>query len=121
MTEPILHITDYEAWQAAMGEGRYEPESLSQEGFIHCSRLSQVLAVANAFYPGQSGLILLIIDPDRLTCELKWEPPTEQLPDNAQADDTFPHIFGPLNLEAVIKTLAFEPDSDGRFRSLPHL
>ena len=121
MTEPILHITNYETWLAAVEAGRYEPESLSLEGFIHCSQPSQVLAVANAFYPGQSGLILLLIDPDRLVCELKWEPPADPLPDHAHAGDSFPHIYGPLNLEAVIKTAVFEPDTDGQFRSLPDL
>jgi uncharacterized protein (DUF952 family) len=121
MTEPIMHITDYETWQTAVDQGCYKPESLSLEGFIHCSRPAQVLAVANAFYHGQRGLILLVIDPDRLACELKWEPPAERFPDHAQANETFPHIYGTLNPEAVIKTLAFEPDTDGRFRSLPHL
>ena len=121
MTKLIFHITVDEAWQAAVKQGRYEPESLSQEGFIHCSVLSQILGVANAFYRGQSGLILLAIDPERLTCELKWEPPAEPQPGHATAGELFPHLYGPLNLEAVVKSVSFKPDANGLFSALPDL
>jgi uncharacterized protein (DUF952 family)/ribosomal protein S18 acetylase RimI-like enzyme len=121
MSEPVLHITSYETWQAAVESGRYEPESLSTEGFIHCSLPSQILGVANAFYRGQHGLILLVIDPDRLVGDLKWEPPSEPFPSHARAGDSFPHLYGALNLEAVVKTVDFEPGANGQFNLLPDL
>lgn len=121
MSDPILHLTMYETWQSAVEKGYYAPESLSREGFIHCSQTSQILGVANAFYRDQRGLVLLVIDPGRLACELKWEPPAELLPNHAQDGELFPHIHGTLNLEAVIKSIPFEPDVNGQFNALPDL
>ncbi len=73
----ILHITSRTAWLDARRTGRYAPPSLSSEGFIHCSTSTQALAVARKYYRGQSGLVLLVIDPARLASDLKWEPPAE--------------------------------------------
>jgi uncharacterized protein (DUF952 family) len=36
----------------------------------------------------------------------------------AGGDERFPHIYGPLNLDAVTQVLPFEPSDDGLF-SLP--
>ena len=122
----ILHLASNDAWLAAVGpaglwrgkSGAYHADSLSTEGFIHCSRSSQIVDVANTFYHGQHGLVLLVIDPSKLKAELKWEPPAEPEPSHAREGDLFPHIYGPLNLDAVIKVLKFEPGADGTF-SLP--
>ncbi|MBN2387002.1 MAG: DUF952 domain-containing protein [Anaerolineales bacterium] len=120
MREPILHITSWAGWAAARSEGEYRADSLADEGFIHCSTRAQVIRVANLWYPGQAELVLLVIEPDRLTAELKWEPPVhppagDEVP---PLDERFPHLYGPLNLDAVVAVLAFEPGRDGRF-SLP--
>ncbi len=111
----IFHITTRRQWQAAQPNGRYFPSPA--EGFVHCSRADQVLAVAERFYKGQSGLVLLVIDPQRLTSELKWEAPSDE---SASATGPFPHVYGPINLEAVVRVLDFEADADGNF-SLPPL
>jgi uncharacterized protein (DUF952 family) len=116
----ILHLASNDAWLAAVEKGAYYADSLSTEGFIHCSKPSQIVEVANAFYRGQGGLVLLVIDPSKLKSELKWEPPAEPAPTHARAADLFPHIYGPLNLDAVIKVVAFEPDANGNF-SLPEM
>src|SRR3990172_5084118 len=111
----ILHLAPHDAWLAAVKKGAYRADSLSTEGFIHCSKPSQIVDVANTFYRGQRGLVLLVIDPSKLEAELKWEPPAEPAPTHARPGDLFPHIYGPLNLDAVIKVVAFEPDGDGNF------
>jgi uncharacterized protein (DUF952 family) len=91
-----------------MREGGYQADSLKSEGFIHASTRSQVLSTANRFYHGQSGLLLLSIDDQRLQAELRYE--------NLEGDGgQFPHIFGPLNLDAVVKAVPFEPQPDGTF------
>jgi uncharacterized protein (DUF952 family) len=60
--------------------------------------------------------VLLVIDPRRLTSDLKWEPPAEGTPPpGVQAGELFPHIYGPINLDAVIQALDFESDSNDRF------
>jgi uncharacterized protein (DUF952 family) len=74
--------------------------------------------VANTFYRGQDGLVLLVIDPSKLAPALKWEPPAEPEPTHAREGELFPHIYGPLNLDAVGRVLPFEPNTDGTF-SLP--
>jgi len=114
----ILHLASHDAWLAAIKQGLYSADSLSTEGFIHCSKASQIVDVANAFYHGQGMLVLLVIDPSKLESGLKWEPPAEPAPTHARAGDLFPHIYGPLNLDAVVKVLPFEPGADGTF-SLP--
>jgi uncharacterized protein (DUF952 family) len=118
MSEPILHLASNDNWLAAVEKGAYRADSLSTEGFIHCSKPSQIVDVANSFYRGQGGLVLLVIDPSKLEAELKWEPPAEPAPPHARAGDLFPHTYGPLNLDAVTAIIAFEPDADGSF-SMP--
>lgn len=107
----ILHITTEKAWQTAVAAGTYCPDSLASEGFIHCSTIEQVLMPANAMYKGQTDLILLKIESARLTAVLTYE-------DCYETGYEFPHIYGPLNLGAVIGFVPFPPNPDGTF-SLP--
>ena len=109
MSELILHATSRSAWSAAQARGQYFADSLAGEGFIHCSKVDQVLRVANTFFAGQVGLVLLVIDPGRLTSELRWDPGAD-LP-----TELFPHIYGPINLDAVLQVVDFEPGADGKF------
>lgn len=115
MTEPILHITGRGQWLAAQGAGRYSAPSLASEGFIHCSRPRQAVAVAEKFYRGQGGLVLLVIDPDRLKSMLKWEAPADGGPPGLGRGDLFPHIYGPVNVDAVVDVLDFPADAEGHF------
>lgn len=112
--KPILHITTPSAWTEAQRIGEYTVPSLETEGFIHCSTASQVVAVAQRFYKGQRGLVLLILDSDRIRPEVRYEPGTDK------PDELFPHIYGPLNLDAVTRVVEFEPDANGDW-TLPAL
>jgi uncharacterized protein (DUF952 family) len=115
----ILHITSRTAWIDATRIGQYVAPSLESDGFIHCSTFTQALPVAENYYSGQKGLVLLVIDPARLASDLKWEPPSEDPPPpGIPTGEAFPHIYGPVNLDAVIQVLAFEADQNGDF-SLP--
>jgi uncharacterized protein (DUF952 family) len=110
---PLLHITERAAWDEATARGEYLPPSLEMEGFIHLSLPQQVVGTAERFYRGRSGLVLLVIDVDRLSAPVCYE---------AAADHgTFPHLYGPLNLEAVAAVLPFAPEPDGTFRLPPSL
>lgn len=110
--EWILHITTRAAWEAAHQSGAYQADTLDSEGFIHCSTPNQVLQVANLFFQESSDLLLLWINLRQLKSPVKWE---------AVADQVFPHVYGPINLDAVEKVSIFSSDSDGVFRSLPGL
>ena len=77
--------------------------------------------MANTFYRGQHGLVLLVIEPSKLEVELKWEPPAEPEPTHAREGDLFPHIYGPLNIDAVTEIIPFEPAADGTFSLLETL
>ncbi len=115
MDEKLYHIAAARDWEAARRQGYYAPPSLEAEGFIHCSRRDQVLAVAATFYAGRRDLVLLRIDPARLGAELRWEPPAGGPPQGLTAEDRFPHLYGALNLDAVEAVLPFQPAADGTF------
>lgn len=116
----ILHITSRTEWQAAQQRGAYRAPSLETEGFIHCSTEKQVLHVANAFYRGQNNLVLLVIDEARVQPEVRWEPPAGKPAPGISPSDRFPHIYGPINLNAVVRVVDLQPDPAGTF-SLPPL
>jgi uncharacterized protein (DUF952 family) len=101
----ILHITTRGFWQRALDQGDYTADSLDTEGFIHCSTPEQLLFVADSRYRGETALILLCIDTDLVEPEIRYEGEIDQ----------FPHIYGPLNLDAVFKLVDFPPGPDGMF------
>ncbi len=113
----IFHITSRAAWLEARERGDYRTESLETEGFIHCSTESQVVPVAHKFYEGQSGLLLLVIEPTRLSSDLKWEPPSGGAPPPGVPEgDLFPHVYGPINLDAIVQVFDLQSDPDGKFK-----
>lgn len=97
----ILIITTPARWDQAVAEGQYRRDDLATEGFLHASRPDQLPWVAETFYEGQTGLVVLRVDTEMLTSSLKWETPPGM-------DDVFPHLYGPLNLDAVIEVVPLE-------------
>ncbi len=105
----IYHITEQSTWNQAVRDGIYLPQGFMREGFIHCSKRSQVLDVANRFYSKDSNLVLLQIDVDLVSSQIVDE--------NLEGGtENFPHIYGPLNMDAVKKALSFEKADDGKYR-----
>lgn len=108
----IFHITNSNRWEHEAAEGIYHPEAFPLDGFIHCSTREQVIQVANARFRGQSGLVLLSIDTDRVTPEIIYE--------NLEGgEQLFPHIYGGLNVDALVEVVEFQPGADGYF-TLPN-
>ena len=95
----IYHVVSSSNWQQATEQGFYEADSLALEGFIHTSRAEQVQGVLARYYAGQTNLLLLHIDETKLTSPLQYELAPS-------VNEEFPHIYGPLNLDAVVKTEA---------------
>ncbi len=110
----ILHIAFPDEWAAAQAAGAYRMSTRGvslDDGatFIHASRFDQVAGVANSFYADvEHPLVLLVIDTERLVSALCDE-------DLDGSGTTFPHIYGPLNLDAVVDVLAYARDADGRW------
>jgi uncharacterized protein (DUF952 family) len=108
----IFHITTRSARDSAVPEGSYRPEAFPVDGFIHCSTSDQVIQVANIRFRSQKGLVLLSIDTDKVTAQIVYE--------NLEGgQQLFPHIYGELNLDAVVQVSEFEPGDDGYF-NLPN-
>ena len=93
----IYHVVTQTDWQFALENGFYEAASLASEGFIHTSKENQVKGVLERYYKNQTDLLLLHIDEDKLIPQLKYE-------NASSVEELFPHIYGRLNLNAVINT-----------------
>ena len=91
--ESIFHITTADQWRHARIAGSYQADSLVVEGFIHCSTKDQLAATARRHFAGVEDLVVLEIDPERLRWEIRWE--------DSQGE-AYPHLYGPLPVEAVI-------------------
>ena len=108
----IYHIATAPDWEQACRDGHYaistRGRTLAEQGFIHASTAGQVAPVANMIYKGLPDLLVLIIDTDRVDPEIRWE----AVPGG---DGPFPHIYGPLNADAVIGTRPLDPGPDGEF------
>lgn len=94
----IYHVTTKTSWNEAKEKGFYEHPSLKEEGFIHCSQEQQVAGVLERYFSGRQDLVKLVIDTDKLTSKyiFDWSPSTQ---------DTFPHVYGPINTDAVIEVV----------------
>ncbi len=110
----ILHIVAKSDWVKAVGRGSYAPPGLAAEGIVHCSTLAQVVATANRFYRGQSGLVVLCIEEERLRVPLRYERAAEARGDGA--GEVFPHLYGALNVDAVVRVVELPCEVDGSFR-----
>ena len=105
----IFHITERVAWEQAQAKGNYRPGLFSEEGFIHCSTPEQLIQVANARFRGQSDLLLLSIETDRVGPEIRYE--------NLEGgEQLFPHVYGELGIDTVVGVAEFRPEADGSFK-----
>ena len=107
----LYHVTTREEWMRAQAGGVYHPSSLDTEGFIHASFASQVFDVANARFRGQTNLVLLCIDSSGVSASIRED--VVLLPGGQNA--RFPHIYGPLNIAAVVRVFDLPPVVDGTF------
>jgi glutathione S-transferase len=114
---PIYHLALRSDWEAAVTAG--EPyavstlgSSLDEVGYLHCSYAPQVQGVADLVYRGRDDVLLLTIDPGRVRAKVRPE-------DLTGAGEAYPHVYGPLDLEAVVAVRALVPDDGGRLDASP--
>jgi uncharacterized protein (DUF952 family) len=107
---PIYHLVLRPVWEHEPTLP-YRADSLSTEGFIHCSFAEQVAGAANRFYAEANELLVLTIDTTRLNSPLREEP--------ASNGEVFPHIYGPINRDAVTAAVPLKRGGDGRWLFQP--
>ncbi|HLK28209.1 MAG TPA: DUF952 domain-containing protein [Puia sp.] len=90
----IFHITTKAEWDAAQRKGFYDTLSLKNEGFIHCSEDRQISGVLNRYFQNKKDLVKLVVKTEKLKSPFFFDWSTS-------VEDTFPHVYGPINLEAV--------------------
>jgi uncharacterized protein (DUF952 family) len=102
----IYKLLDAESWTEALAAGVFEGSAVdAKDGFIHFSDAAQAQETARLYFNSHANLLLLTIDADQLGAALKWEP--------SRGGALFPHLYGPLPIEAVIETRSLDLDADG--------
>ena len=121
MSDPIsmvLHLMPADEWrQLPDGEPVTSP-SLATEGFVHCTGTPEVLLqVANAFYASSPGdYVVLHVDVTKLTSDCVWEEPAPVHGHVGPAfAPSFPHVYGPIDRDAVLAVQTVVRDGTGRF------
>ena len=94
--QTIYHFTTRHEWESSIGSVQHVSPSLFDEGFIHCCTLDQVSAISQHYFSGRTDALILEIDPRVLRSQLVYEWST-------QLEQIFPHIYGPINTDAVIE------------------
>ncbi|GGY00386.1 DUF952 domain-containing protein [Streptomyces minutiscleroticus] len=115
----IYHAVPLGDW-GSRPDRAYAPASLAKEGFVHCSPdEATTLAVVNAFYrDAPRPLRVLLIDEDRLTSRVEWEAAAPAPPPGVAESVLFPHVFGPIDRDAVVRVLQVRWDEGDRATAL---
>src|SRR3954469_17985467 len=107
MAEPLIYLLmSPDDHDRAVREGIWAPASLREEGFIHASPVDQLTRVANKHYLRFDELRVVALRADRVRAEIRWEPAAGRL---------YPHIYGPLNMDAAEHVGTSRKGEDGRF------
>jgi len=114
MTDVIYHLVPIDYWEAQPADRPYVPADYEHEGFIHCTKGDELIAVvANRYYRDDPReWLVLVLDEQALTSEMKYELAADGL--------LYPHIYGSLNRDAIREVRRMPRDPDGSFRSLSH-
>ncbi|WP_328989018.1 DUF952 domain-containing protein [Kribbella sp. NBC_01245] len=115
----IYHVVPLGEWNVNP-ELPYAPASLAEEGFVHCSAdEATTLAIVNAFYRSTSRpLLALVLDESRLVARCEWEAAAPAPPPGVAEGTLFPHVFGPINRDAVERILLVQWDEEDRATGL---
>jgi uncharacterized protein (DUF952 family)/GNAT superfamily N-acetyltransferase len=106
----LVHLIEPADWRAALSLGAVRPPSLGSVGFVHLSTPEQVHLPAERLYPGRRDLVLLAVDPGRLTDAVRFEEGVPADPGGMR----FPHLYGPLPVSAVTAVVPYRPPTPFR-------
>ncbi len=105
----IYHIAVGDEWESQAHLPIYAPNRYEEDGFIHCSEKHQLEPVASHHFRCRDDLVLLELMPTRLEPETKYE---------QGGKEKFPHIYGPINKDAVNRTIEVRCNDDGLFQGV---
>jgi uncharacterized protein (DUF952 family)/ribosomal protein S18 acetylase RimI-like enzyme len=106
-SDVLVHLIEPADWRRALAQRAVRPSSLSTDGFVHLSTPDQVHVPAGRLFPGRRDLVLLVVDPARLTDPVRTEPGVPADPGGMR----FPHLYGPLPVTAVVAVVPYRPPS----------
>lgn len=100
----LFHIATVDDWSSA--SDKYTPSQFKTDGFIHCSTANQVKDVAGRLFAGRNDLVILGIDLEKITAPVRYE--------NLEGGkELYPHVYGPLDVAAVISSEPIPTGDDG--------
>ena len=107
----IYHLSPIDEYQSIPLDQLYRPSAFTRDGFIHCTRgVEQLVIVANRYFQNDPRpLVVMMIDESRVAAEIKYEPGQED-------GVSYPHIYGPLNRDAIVTVLNMVHLPDGSFQ-----
>ena len=105
----IFHLVPKKKWHNNQRYGLYRPDLKDEEGFIHCSTADQVEDTANRFFKDQNNILLIVINYGKIQSDVKME-------DTEGSGQEYPHIYGPLNMDAILDKIKLQSDEDGLFQ-----
>lgn len=105
----FLHLITPAQWRSALDVGAVVPPSLDDVGFVHLSTPEQVQLPARRLFAGRQDVLLLVVDPARLTDPVRFEPGVPGDPGSMR----FPHLHGPLPVTAVVAVLPWTAIGSG--------
>lgn len=109
----IFHLLTEQDWESARGTRHWRPGSLGDEGFIHCSKdEEQAMRVVARLYPDRADMLALEVDTEKLSYSLVSEP--------SRSGEIYPHIYGPLDISAVVMVWRVRPDGEGGYALSDH-
>ena len=106
MDDYIYVLSSQSEYQSALEQGSLQRASLNSEGFIHASPRSQLNRIANKYYREVANPRILVVDKKKIIPPVEWEPATGGL---------YPHIYGPLNADAICRVQAIALNERGDF------
>ena len=109
----IVVASTHQLWSDAQKDGMYRQsivgESSVDDGYIHANTPEQIIPMLNRHYTDHDDMLILLVDLSNVTSEVKFEASSVPTP------GLFPHIYGPLNINAVYGTFTPSKDSAGNF------
>jgi uncharacterized protein (DUF952 family) len=100
------HLAPASAWAATAEGTPFVAASLATHGFVHLThRMTDLVDVANQFYRDEPGPhVVLTIALRRLDVPWRYD-----------GDERFPHVYGPLNRDAITEVREIPRDADGTY------